>query len=261
MARDGRPILWQLGVSHYSEKVRWGLDYKGVEHERKSPPPGAHMLVALAKTRGASKTFPLLDLDGRTYGDSTEILAALEDRFPEPALYPDDAAERRRALELEEFFDSQVGPYSRRLAWYEVIRDRPAIERMIDHGFAGPIRSGKRVTVPLVGGFLHLRYGVKSDAGAAEARERLVAGLDRLEAELDGGDYLVGAGFSVADLTAAALFYPLVAPEEGPALPEPPRAYAEFRATLSDRPGFRWVAEMFRRHRKRGGAKVASATG
>ena len=34
------PILWHLGVSHYSEKVRWALAYKGVEHERRTAPPG-----------------------------------------------------------------------------------------------------------------------------------------------------------------------------------------------------------------------------
>ncbi len=83
-------------------------------------------------------------------------------------------------------------------------------------------------------------------------------GFDRLEAELDGREYLVGDRFSVADLTAAALFYPTVLPAEGPPLPDPPPAYAAYRASLADRPGFKWVEEMFRRHRARGGAKVAA---
>ena len=52
----------------------------------------------------------------------------------------------------------------------------------------------------------------------------MIAALDRLERELDnaGGEYLAGDAFSVADLTAAALFYPLVNPPEGPSiLPDP----------------------------------------
>jgi hypothetical protein len=29
---DGKPTLWQLDISHYSEKVRWALDHKRVPH-------------------------------------------------------------------------------------------------------------------------------------------------------------------------------------------------------------------------------------
>jgi glutathione S-transferase len=84
--------------------------------------------------------------------------------------------------------------------------------------------------------------------------------MDRLDAELaaSGGDYLVGDSFSVADLTAASLFYPLVRPPEGP-MPADignPETFARYRETLSGRPGFAYVEEMFRRHRK----PVAAAT-
>ena len=59
-----QPVLWHIEISHFNEKARWALDYKGVEHERRAPTPGAHMLVALWLTRGHNKTFPLLQLDG-----------------------------------------------------------------------------------------------------------------------------------------------------------------------------------------------------
>jgi glutathione S-transferase len=75
-------------------------------------------------------------------------------------------------------------------------------------------------------------------------------GLDRLEAELDGGDYLVGDRFTVADLTAAALFYPLVLPPEGPIeVDTVPAALEEIRASVADRSGYRWVRDMYARHR------------
>ena len=50
----------------------------------------------------------------------------------------------------------------------------------------------------------------------------MLAALDRLDDELGGGEYLVGDRFTVADLTAAALFYPLVPPPGGPAAPRRP---------------------------------------
>lgn len=248
------PTLWHISISHYSEKARWALDHKRVEHERKGPPPGAHMLIALAKSRGASKTFPLLELDGRTYADSTDIVAALEERFPERPLYPGDPDERRRALELEDFFDEQVGPHSRLLAWHEIVADRDASRRLIESGMVGPLKVGARYTAPAIAGFLQLRYGVKSDDAAVEALGRIEAGFDRIEAELGDSGYLVGDSFSIADLTAAALLYPTVLPAEGPRLPEPPPAYAEIRSGLEQRDGFKWVEGIWAEHRNRGAA-------
>jgi glutathione S-transferase len=97
--------------------------------------------------------------------------------------------------------------------------------------------------------FTGVRYGVKSEERAERARHEVVAGLDRLESELDGNEYLVGDRFTVADLSAAALFYPLVLPTQGPDLGDPPAAFESFREPLKDRPGYRWVEEMYRRHR------------
>jgi glutathione S-transferase len=97
---------------------------------------------------------------------------------------------------------------------------------------------------------------VKSELAAELARGKVIAALDRLEAELGSNEYLAGDSFSVADLTAAALFYPLVLPDEGP-LPEeepPPAGIESFRAPLKERPGYQWVEEMFRRHRRPSGA-------
>ena len=86
MSADTEPTLWHIPVSHYNEKVRWALEFKGVDHERKAPPPPAHIPAAMWLTRGGSSTFPVLDLDGRRIGDSTAIIAALERSYPDPPL-------------------------------------------------------------------------------------------------------------------------------------------------------------------------------
>ncbi len=258
MAAAEKPVLWHIPVSHYSEKARWALAWKGIEHERRAPLPGAHMAVALWLTRGASKTFPVLELDGVRIGDSSAIIAALEQRRPEPALYPADPDERRRALELEEFFDEQLGPHIRLLAWHELRRDPQRMEELSLTMLPEPLRRFD-LAAGLAGrfgsGFVRFRYRAASDEAAAVAREKIVAALDRLEAELSraGGEHLAGDAFSVADLTAASLFYPLVNPAEGPRqLPDPaPPAFERFRAPLVERPGCRWVAEMFRGYRGR----------
>src|SRR5436190_24361763 len=100
--RDMRPVLWHIQVSHYSEKARWALAYKSVEHERRAPPPGLHMPIAFWLTRGRHVTFPVLQLGSRGIGDSTEIVAALEQHYPDPPLYPSTPEECARALALED---------------------------------------------------------------------------------------------------------------------------------------------------------------
>ena len=253
MAADGKPVLWHIPISHYSEKVRWALDYKGIEHERKTPSPPFHMLVALAMTGGRHKTFPVLKLDGKRIGDSTAAIAALEARYPEPSLYPADLEERRRALELEDWFDEQLGPQIRLFAWHEITHDRDRLEELAPKlgAFGSPGVAARGVRI-----FVNARFRVKSPAAAQAARGKVVEALDRLEAELGGGEYLVGDRFTVADLTAAALFYPLVLPEGAPKLLETlPAAVEEFRAPLRERPGYRWVEETYRRHRNLGAAR------
>lgn len=257
----GKPVLWHIPVSHYNEKARWALDYKGVEHERHAPPPPAHMAVSLWLTRGTSYTFPLLQLDGRAIGDSSEIIAALEERHPEPPLYPADPGERRHALEIEDFIDEQVAPHVRLLAWHEAIKDPENLGEFAAETLPPVMRRGpgRRVAGPFAAWFLKTRYGVGDPAAAELARERIEMGFDRIESELGDGGYLAGDEFTVADLTAAAIYYPFVRPPEGPQVQlDYPPALEEYRQSFADRPAFRWVGEMFARHRKRAAAPVAA---
>src|SRR5262245_19165907 len=248
------PVLWHIRISHYSEKARWALDHKGVAHRRRAPVPGSHLAIALWLSRGHRATFPVLEIDGETIGDSTAISAALEERHPERPLYPADPDQRRRALELEDFFDEELGPKIRLLAWHEVTREPEGLVELVGPDVPDSLMRldpGGRATVGYSRAFTQLRYGVRSADAAADARAAVMRAMERLEAELDGNDYLVGDGLTVADLAAAALFYPLVNPPEGPGLPVGPEPLESFRAALADRRGYRWVEEIFHRHRRR----------
>lgn len=258
---DSIPTLWHIDVSHYSEKARWALAWKGVEHRRRSPVPGAHMIFALWLTRGAQYTFPVLSIDGKRIGDSTAIIAALEERFPEPPLYPADLAQRRRALELEEFFDEELGPYVRRVAWYEFGKDPERFAELMEQTAPPALARFGRPTAAYARTYTALRFRAGNAAEAERARAKTLAALDRLEVELGDREYLVGDSFSVADLTAASLFYPLAVPEEGPLNADSPSAkgFEAFRQPLEQRRGVEWVREMFRRHRKPAKAQAPAA--
>lgn len=260
MSLDGAPpVLWHTKLSHYGEKVRWALDHKRIDHRRRAVPPGAHMVVAYALTRGRGYTIPLMQIDGEVLCDSTAIIAALEQRRPDPPLYPPDPVERRRALELEEFFDEELGPHTRQLGFHEL---RAAPDAMAAVAAAMlPAGLARNERVASIAGrlgerFAALRYGSESAAEAEVARRRIVAALDRIEAELERGtgDYLVAGRFTVADLTAASLLYPVVQPPEAFPLPDPTPGYERFLAPLRERRGFAWVGEIFARHRGAAGA-------
>ncbi|MFL5823296.1 MAG: glutathione S-transferase family protein [Solirubrobacteraceae bacterium] len=261
MASAPRTTLWHITISHYSEKARWALDYKSIPHRLRALVPGAHIPVALWLTRGRHYTVPVLDLGSQRIGDSTAIIAALEQRHPEPPLYPRAPAQRRRALALEEWFDEELGPYIRRFVFHELGRDR---ERFAELGakaapqafrLMGP--AGATCASTLTG----LRYRARSDDASEAARMKVIAAIDRLEAELGANDYLVGDGFSVADLTAAALLYPLVLPSEAyVTIERMPAPVEQLRARLRKRRGYRWVQEMFRRHRHPAEAPNGSET-
>ena len=240
-------VLWHIEVSHYNEKARWALDYKGVPHRRKAPMPMAHMAWAMAMTHGQSKTFPILKLNGDTVADSTKIIERLERDFPEPPLYPDD---RRRALQLEEFFDEELAPHLRRAACAEITRDADSFAWIAAPHAGKVVHAGFKGTAAVAGRLTRLRYGINAET-AVEGRRKTIAAFERLESEIGPSGYLVGDAFTVADLTAASLFFPLVQPPESKhvipgELPEP---LLEFRAEQEGRPGWEYVREMYRRHR------------
>lgn len=251
-------VLWHIEISHYNEKARWALDYKGIPHERRVPMPGLHGVRALVLTHGAQRRLPVLELDGRRIGDSTEIIAALESYRPEPPLYPADPAQRARALELEDWFDEQLAPALRRFVWYHTLPDSDATAAAL-FTRPSPVRERLlRATAPIARRLVRADYGV-NDESAVQARAQIVAAMDRVESELQPSGYLVGDAFTVADLTAAALFTPLLSPPQRPYAPATFAApVLELREELSARPGGEWVARMYALHRGES-AEVADA--
>lgn len=250
---EPKPVLWQIVISHYSEKVRWTLDHKAVDHVRRAPPPGFHIAVALWLTGGAQKTFPVLEMDGRRIGDSTAIVAALEERYPQRPLYPADPEQRRRALDLEEYFDEQLGPYTRLLPFAYLMEEPELFAELAVQAVPSPLSVAKRPIGAYARAYTSLRWGANNDTAITTAKERILAAMDRLERELEasGGEFLAGSELSIADVTAASHFGPIVGPEDGAVPPgqKMPAGYEQFREELRGRPGFVWVEETFRRHR------------
>jgi glutathione S-transferase len=245
--RPEYPVLWQMRISHFNEKARWALDYKQIPHRRRSLTPGLHPRGS--KKAGGRGTTPVLKIDGQVLGDSTSIIAGLESRKPDPPLYPDTEIDRNAALDLEDHFDEQLGPGLRSAFFHAMWPNRKLTVALFTQGLAPVRRFGWNAGYPLIR-HLGTRNLPSDDAAAQRGREQTIAAMDLIEEELEG-DYLVGDRFSVADLTAAALLFPLVAPPQFAYwLPDTwPDEWEQFRRLLSGRRAYQWALEMFARHR------------
>jgi glutathione S-transferase len=210
--------------------------------------PGKH--PELARSLGGEGTLPVLVVDGRAIGDSTEIIAYLEGRYPDPPLYPADPEACRHALALEEFFDEKLGPYIRRLVIGHMLSDR----KLTGDFFVPDMPLGRRLLAPLI--YPAIRTRIKADleideASIEQAFHKLHVAADRFQAVLQPNGYLAGDGFSVADLTLASLVSVAVTPDEFP-YPQPQRNHpllAPVRDALAPSGLPDWARDIYKRHR------------
>src|SRR5262249_57077166 len=244
------PLLWHIPLSHFNEKVRWALDYKRIAHRRQVLGPDYLIRAWRATRRG---TLPILWLDGRAIGDSTHIIAALEQRHPEPPLYPSDLAARQRALVLEDDLDETLGPALRAAVVTPLFQHDPDLAlRVLTTGMPEKAYRTLRPLLRIFPAFYRFRHNIR-EANREADRATVAAALDRVEQERQGRAYLVGDAFTVADLTATALLSAVLQPPEiqYPLQVEWPAYLQDFRATLLRHPAAEWAAGIYGRHRGR----------
>jgi glutathione S-transferase len=126
--------------------------------------------------------------------------------------------------------------------------------RALFEAYPWPIRTAGKLIAPGIEEVMRAKEGIHPE-GLERARVAILEAADRLERET-GGDasrYLVGSAITLADITAASLFAPLVAPPESPyaRIPSelPPEVH-DMRRALRDRPAGKWVMERYRRDRR-----------
>jgi glutathione S-transferase len=241
--------LYQFTVSHFNEKARWALDYKGVEHVRHSLLPGPHK-VTIYRLTGQQQVPVLRDGDALVAG-SAAILEYLEARHPESALYPSDPSARARAIEVQRYFDDEVGPGIRLAMFHDLLVDPSYFVRLFTWDQPAVKRIAYRGLFPIVRLVMTREMGIDA-ANAARGRDVTGKALDFVARETGRTGYLVGDSFSVADLTAASLLAPAVEIEPTPfGYPEPyPRALRDWWARWREHPAAPWVRRMFGRHRR-----------
>lgn len=105
--------LYYSPLSMFSAKVRIALYEKSIAHDTQpltwTPSTGWVKPEELPRLNPKSQIPVLIDGDTVIY-DSTIILEYLDERFPRPALFPADLAQRARCRMLEDLGDTLIAP-------------------------------------------------------------------------------------------------------------------------------------------------------
>ncbi|MEZ4299789.1 MAG: glutathione S-transferase family protein [Polyangiaceae bacterium] len=162
-------------ISPYVRKVLVTLHLKGIDYELDPIIPffGNDTFGELSPLR----RIPVLMDDRVTLADSSVICQYLEDRYPEPALYPADIADRAMARWYEEYADSRMGDV---LIWR--LFNQVTINRFV--------------------------WGEKPDKAVIEKikEEEIPTVLDYLEKLAPEQGFVFGESLSIADISLATSF-------------------------------------------------------
>lgn len=202
--------LITIPFSHYCEKARWALERCGVAFTESGHLPIFAYLSTYRHAR--SRSVPILVAGNTVLRDSTDIVAFADSHDP-GQLLPADPATRVRALELEDDFDRQLGPATRRWGYAQLIHD-PHVVQVLGARVPRWQALALRATKPIAIGMLSRGLNLSAE-GVARSHAKIESAFAKVGALLaDGRVYLAGDQFSVADLTFAALAAPVLQPEE-----------------------------------------------
>ena len=246
---ESLPELFQFPYSHFNEKARWAFDYKKVPHVRRAVLPGPHA-PQMIRLSGQAQV-PVIKYDDNVISGSADIISLLEAEHPKPPLYPADEAERLRALEIENLFDTLYGVELRRALFSVLLGEPDFVCNLFSGNHSALVRKGYRWMFPVTKRVMASSMKALDKQLVEKAYGETQAAFDYVVENKGANGYLVGDTFSVADLAAAALLAPAVAPENSPMeYPRPrPAAMEQWLERWSGHAGAEWVREMYRRHR------------
>jgi glutathione S-transferase len=104
--------LYQFELSHYVEKVRLILDYKGLPYRKINVTPGIGQLDLIRLS--GQRQVPVLKDGSQIIADSTAIAEYLDKQYPEKPIIPSDPKLRGLCLLIEQWADESIGLNARK---------------------------------------------------------------------------------------------------------------------------------------------------
>ncbi len=233
--------LYQFPISHYCEKARWALEYKGLDYRIKNLVVGPHFRTLRKIAPGT--TVPLLIDGDEVVQGSDSIITYLDKKQSHPALTPTTTEDASMAHEWERYADKNVGVPLRLLFYFHLLQNRKLATKALTED--GPWWSGPlyKIVFPVVRKGMRAAMGIDAESAKA-AQEKLLAAFEYIEQRLEKHKFLAGPLFSRADLSVSALLAPTW--RAGFSLPQ---AVDTFIGEHRERPVFTWARLVYNDYR------------
>lgn len=205
-----KPTLYQFEISPFCDKVRRVLHLKGVDYDVVEVP-----LSRLATMKGITPTgkLPAMKLGSEVVVDSTDIVRAIEARWPTPSVFPEDPVDRARAHVYEDWADESLYwvELTMRITWAE--NARTWVPRLVAHDPA-PMRAIAPYVVPRVTARSAVAQGIGRKP-RYQVLEELRRHVEAIESMIGAGGYLAGGRISIADIAVFVQLFCIGGTEEG----------------------------------------------
>jgi glutathione S-transferase len=234
-----------IPLSHYCEKARWALDRAALPYKEE---PHAPLF-----SRIAGGTVPILVHGNDRLTDSSDILLHADKFRGGDFLYPRDAELRKEVEALEDRFDTELGPHTRRWAYAQMLPDTNQLRSLWSRGVPRFEGVAIRLIAPLTRPLVRKAYKISAE-GAQRSLERVRSLFEDVGDRLGGGRrFLVADRFTAADLTFATLAAPMLLPPEcravQPTIEDIPAAMHDEILRLRDTDAGRFALRLFAQER------------
>jgi glutathione S-transferase len=235
--------------SHFCEKARWALDYKGIPYKAQVVIPGLH-LKTIPKIAPGSSVPVLIHDNGDIVQGSSEIIDYLDIHYPDNPLTPSSEAGRDACQQIERTMDEALGVNIRCILYSALLNYPDFIRQCFTHAIPFYKKPFFRPIAPVLRKKIYQVY-VGSPEKVARAKMIFDAAMHDMAKRIEGKPYLVGDSFSRADLSVAAMLSLLTLPPEHPfpwgQIPDPDAT--AFCEHYRDHPVSQWVNRIYREHR------------
>ncbi|WNZ23771.1 glutathione S-transferase family protein [Leptolyngbya sp. NK1-12] len=194
--------LYQFELSHYCEKVRLILDYKGLPYRKVEVTPGIGQLD-LYRLSG-QRQVPVLKDGAEVIADSTAIAKYLDQHYPERPIIPTDPKQRALCFVMEEWADESIGLNARKVMIGAFSQSAAFRRAFLPSSTPDFLRTVVDSVPPEALEVLGMGAGFGPDAVKA-ARQTMQQNLESLCVLLQDSSYLLGEEPTLADFAVAAL--------------------------------------------------------
>src|SRR5262245_39529806 len=177
--------LYTVPASHPSAAAESAPQPQGADYERIELITTMHKPIQRVRFGGWSVPSAIFE-DGTKVLGSRKIMRALEERYPEPPLYPAEGEARTQVLRAEQWGEEVLQPLARRVTW-AALKRAPQAMRSYLAGAELPLPEG----MAMMGAPVVLRAAVRLN-GASD--ENVRADLMHLDSHLERADDWISDG-------------------------------------------------------------------